>query len=203
MQKTMLALSASLALMLPAQAGFAQAGGKEPTTGERAKGIATQPLEDLNLHKEKIPDKLLTVQEDPYSLKGIRTCKQINGEIVELDAVLGPDVDADDSDGPKTVDRVIDVGGSLLGSIIPFRGVVREVTGANAERRRYQTAIYSGVTRRSYLKGMGKARGCKAPPRPVIVAQVKDDDKADKKDEGARDMKDSKPATDSKSQQKK
>lgn len=157
--------------MVPAAPALAQGGAPEPSTGERAKGVATQPLEDLNIHKDEIPPKLLSIQNDPYSLSGMRTCKQINAEIIELNGVLGADVDATEEARRKTADRIIAVGGGLVGGLIPFRGLVREVTGANAQQRRFEAAIYAGTTRRSYLKGTAKAKGCKPLP-PVTAAEV-------------------------------
>lgn len=157
--------------LLPAAPALAQGGAPEQNTGQRAKGIATQPLEDLNLHKDEIPPKLTSIQNDPYSLSGLRTCKQINTEIIELNGVLGADVDATEEARRKTSDRIVAVGGSLIGSLIPFRGLVREVTGANAQQRRFEAAIYAGTTRRSYLKGTAKAKGCKPLP-PVTAAEV-------------------------------
>lgn len=157
--------------LLPAAPVLAQGGAPEPDTGQRAKGIATQPLEDLNLQKDEIPPKLLSIQDNPYSLNGMKTCRQINAEIIELNGVLGADVDATEEARRKTADRILAVGGGLVGSLIPFRGLVREVTGANAQQRRFEAAIYAGTTRRSYLKGTAKAKGCKPLP-PVTAAEV-------------------------------
>jgi len=176
----------ALILTLPAMPALAQSGARDPTTGERAKGIATQPLEDLNIHKDTIPPKLIAIQDKPYALDGIRSCGQINAEIGELNAVLGADVDASDEARRKTVDRVLDVGGGIIAGLMPFRGIVREVTGANAQQRRFQSAIFAGVTRRSYLKGMGKAKGCKLLA-PVTVAQI--EGKADADDKAKADAK--------------
>lgn len=62
------------------------------------------------------------------------------------------------------------IGQSVVGSIIPFRGVLREVTGA-AERDRTLTAAYTaGMVRRSFLKGWGLGQGCEYPARPKALA---------------------------------
>ncbi len=37
---------------------------------------------------------------------------------------------------------------------------MRQVSGAEAERARWELAIYAGVARRSYLKGLLKGREC-------------------------------------------
>jgi hypothetical protein len=115
-----------------------------------------------------IPAKLAAIQADPYSLAGMGKCAAIAREIRELDAVLGPDANevVEKSLAEKreaTAGRMI---GSAGKSLIPFSGIVGEVTGANAERRRYAIAVQAGTARRGFLKGVGLSRGCKAPARP-------------------------------------
>src|SRR3546814_6804013 len=41
---------------------------------------------------KEVPEKPLAIQDDPYSLAGLRKCAAIIREVRELDAVLGPDV---------------------------------------------------------------------------------------------------------------
>lgn len=163
-----LAMAAGLVTMSSPHA-FAQPGSREPTTEERAEGVVTQPFEDLNIKQDEIPAKLIAIEADPYAADGMESCEKIAGEIAELDAVLGADVDAGDTAKRKTEDVMIDLGSGVISSLIPFRGVVREVTGANATQRRYQKAIYAGVTRRSFLKGLGKAKGCAPPAAPSLM----------------------------------
>lgn len=174
---TALRLAAAL-VALSAPPALAQTGGREPTTGERVEGAVTQPFEDLNIKQDEIPAKLIAIEAGPYAAGGMTTCENIAGEIAALDAVLGADVDAYDTAKRKTEDIMIDLGGGVISSLIPFRGVVREVTGANAAKRRYQQAVYAGVTRRSFLKGLGKAKGCEPPaapnPPPAAAAAGKD-----------------------------
>ena len=89
-------------------------------------------------------------------------------QVTELNEVLGPDVNetVDKDRAKKREETAGRVAGSLAGSVIPFRGLIGEVTGANAERRRYAAAVYAGTVRRGFLKGVGLQRGCKAPARP-------------------------------------
>lgn len=176
---TGLRLATAAALVaLSSPPALAQPGGREPTTSERAEGVVTQPFEDLNIKQDEIPAKLIAIEADPYAAEGMESCEKIAGEITALDAVLGADVDASGASGRKTADTMIDLGGGVISSLIPFRGVVREVTGANAAKRRYQQAVYAGVTRRSFLKGLGKAKGCEPPaapnPTPPAAAAGKD-----------------------------
>lgn len=154
------ALAASLVIAAPA---YAQAGSPENSTIKDTANKVTEPFDG-----KEAPAKLIAVQGDPYSLAGLRKCAAIQQEIVELDEVLGPDVneteeESRDKKRERTAGRVA---GSVAGSIIPFRSLIGEITGANAERRRYAEAVYAGTVRRGFLKGVGLERGCKAPARP-------------------------------------
>lgn len=136
-----------------------------------AKDVAMTPLSDLNLRKGEIPQLLLDAQENPYTLARMSRCPQIAAAVGELDAVLGEDIDVAQSNGHRTsAGRVAQ---SVAGSFIPFRGVIREISGANAQDRKVQAAIYAGTARRAFLKGVGQQRGCRYPARsatPQIIA---------------------------------
>ncbi|MEH6790733.1 hypothetical protein [Parasphingorhabdus sp.] len=142
---------------------LAQSGAKEDSTLESAGNRVTEPFDG-----KEVPDKLKEIQEDPYSLAGLRRCAAIIAEVEQLNEVLGPDVNevVDKSLAKKREQTAARVAGSAIGSIIPFGGIIGEVTGANAERRRYNEAIYAGTVRRGFLKGVGLQKGCRAPARP-------------------------------------
>lgn len=144
-------------------AALAQEGAKQDSTLEAAGNKVTEPFDG-----KEVPQKLLDIQDAPYSMSGLRGCAAIIKEVRELNAVLGPDVNetVDKSLAKKREETAGRVAGSAVGSIIPFGGLIGEVTGANAERRRYNTAVYAGTVRRGFLKGVGLQRGCKAPARP-------------------------------------
>ena len=148
--------------LLPA-AAFAQSGAQKNSTLESAGNKVTEPFDG-----KEVPQKLKDIQDDPYSLRGLRRCAAIIAEVQELNAVLGPDVNerVDKSLGKKREQTAARVAGSAIGSIIPFGSIIGEVTGANAERRRYNEAVYAGTVRRGFLKGVGLQKGCKAPARP-------------------------------------
>ena len=131
---------------------------------DHMENAVTQPARDLNLKKEEIPARLLEIQKDPYDLDGLTGCRAITSEIASLRPLLGPDVNEDLhlSRAEKRERGVSRVAGGLLGGLIPFRGVLREVTGANAAEQRYQQALAAGFTRRSFLKGIAYSQGCKA-----------------------------------------
>lgn len=154
---------AALGALLAANPIHAQQGAPQDSTLKSTADTVTEPFDG-----KEVPDKLKAIQADPYSLAGLRKCTAIQAEIVELDAVLGPDVNeaVDKSRAKKREETAGRVAGSVAGSVIPFRGLIGEVTGANAERRRYAEAVYAGTVRRGFLKGVGLERGCKAPARP-------------------------------------
>jgi hypothetical protein len=136
-----------------------------------AKDVALTPLSDLGLRKGEIPQLLIDAQVAPYDLSGMRGCAQIAAAIGELDALLGDDLDVAIAKGQSI--QAGRVAQSVVGSFIPFRGVIRELSGANAQERRVQAAIYAGTARRSFLKGVGQQRGCRYPARsatPGIIA---------------------------------
>ena len=57
---------------------------------------------------------------------------------------------------------VAKIGGTaVVNSLIPFRGVVREISGAAAADRRLQAATDAGIARRGFLRGVYQTRGCK------------------------------------------
>lgn len=129
--------------------------------------VATTPVTDLNLKKDEIPALLLAAQERPYTLSGLSRCPQIAAAVSELNAVLGDDIDLpQDSKRRVSTGRVAQ---SVVGSLIPFRGVIREISGANQQERMFQAAIQAGFARRSFLKGYGTARGCRYPARSATL----------------------------------
>lgn len=132
--------------------------------------IVTTPMSDLNIRKGEIPQILIDAQDAPYSLRGMKRCNQIAAEVTRLDSVLGDDIDIAQSRG-----RRISAGKmaqSVVGSFIPFRGIIREISGANEQERRVQTAIYAGSVRRSFLKGIGQQRDCPWPARSATLAML-------------------------------
>lgn len=134
-------------------------------------GAATTPLRDLGVMKVEIPQVLLDALEDPYA-RPPRTakCPQLIALIRPLNDVLGPDIDTipseDEGLTAKGKSTALGVAGDLAGGAIPFRGVVRKLSGAESHDRQVSAAIIAGHTRRAYLKGLGEARGCGPPATP-------------------------------------
>ncbi|GAB5488483.1 MAG: hypothetical protein Pars2KO_20530 [Parasphingorhabdus sp.] len=129
-----------------------------------AEKAVVQPAKDVNLHKDKIPARLLEIQRAPYDLTNLDGCRAITSEIASLRPLLGPDVNEDPklTKAEKRERSVSRIAGGFLGGFIPFRGVLREVTGANAQRRKYRAAYAAGFARRSFLKGVAVSQNCEA-----------------------------------------
>lgn len=168
---------AALTLALLSIAPCVQAAPPEtPRTTEKMVGdVVTQPLADVNLKRREIPPVLAAIGDDPYSLTGIRRCRDVIAAVRALDEVLGPDFDAaaEESKGDKRRKTVGNLAGGVINSLIPFRFLVREISGANRTDEAYRAALYAGVVRRGFLKGIGKQRRCKSPgsplPRPPLL----------------------------------
>ena len=148
------------------------------TTGqaerENLKGAMAAPLRDLNMLRTKIPPVLLEALADPYYRPpGKLTCGEIAAMLEPLNNALGADLD-EPSQGE---DDLVDKGrGTMLGvvagatsSVIPFRGWVRKLSGAERHDSFVQAAITAGAVRRGYLKGLGESHGCMPPATPSHV----------------------------------
>ena len=139
---------------------------------------ATTPLSDLNLVRGTIPAVLVAAQKQPYFSPANQSCESLRTEVRGLDEVLGPDLDAPASPtNPSLIERGSkEVGNAAAGAlksaaegIVPFRGWVRKLSGAERYSRDVAAAIAAGTVRRAYLKGLGNARSCPmvvAPPAP-------------------------------------
>lgn len=144
----------------------------KPLTNDEpdAVDVAKTPVTDLNINKREIPAILLQAQARPYSVTGLGRCSSLTGEVAALDDVLGPDLDLPEEERARiSPGRVAK---TVVGSFIPFRGLIREVSGANDHDRRVRAAIQAGLARRGFLKGVGQAKGCAYPARPAGYRDV-------------------------------
>jgi hypothetical protein len=169
---TLIALGAVIAAAAPAAAQTVV----DPDN-IRAEDVMLSPLSDVNVRKKAVPPVLVAALADPYDLKGLKTCAGFVTAIDGLDAALGDDIDVafDKSNREKMGNGAGAIAKSLIGSFIPFRGVLREVSGANAQQRAWDRALYAGSVRRAFLKGMGQSKGCAypaAPANPQVLAML-------------------------------
>lgn len=124
-------------------------------------GAVSQPLRDLSLIRKAVPEVLARAVADPYATSTPVDCGALTREIGDLDAVLGPDLKAGGKDkGGDAFDMVSGALGSAID--LPFRGVVRKVSGAEKHDRDAARAVLAGMVRRGFLKGQALTAGC--PP---------------------------------------
>lgn len=129
----------------------------------RLTDAATSPLSDLNLIRTKIPPVLLDARKHPYAIPPAATCEDLTARVQELDAVLGPDFDAPPSGHDPTLaeqgtneakNAAIGALRSTSESIVPFRGWVRRLSGAERHSRNVAAAVVAGTVRRAFIKGL-------------------------------------------------
>lgn len=143
----------------PATSGAAEAGAIDQAF--------TQPLRDLSLMRVDPSPALMSARAAPYATPEPATCAGLAHRIAELDMVLGQDVD-----NPESLNSLNNMAGALVGGAIrdavglPFRGVVRRLSGAETRDRDLRAYVLAGIVRRAYLKGVAQAHGC-SPQAPA------------------------------------
>jgi len=126
---------------------------------------ATTPLSDLNLVNAPIPEVLAAAQKAPYAVPADSGCPALAAAVRSLDEVLGPDLDAPATEAnPSLIERGGDAAASALQSaaagVVPFRGWVRKLSGAERYSKQVAAAIAAGTVRRGFLKGIARAKQC-------------------------------------------
>jgi hypothetical protein len=144
------------------------AAGSADRTGAAVGQAATTPLSDLNVVRAEIPPVLVAAQKAPYAVPGDKSCAAIGAEVQALDAALGADLDTPATHAnPSLIERsASDALRRTAEGVIPFRGWVRKLSGAERYSREVAAAIAAGTIRRAYLKGLGGNAGCDAPAAP-------------------------------------
>jgi hypothetical protein len=144
---------------------------KEDSTLKKAGEIASQPARDVGINKAKVPEVLARAVEQPYAPPGGKGCKGIIASISELNEVLGADFGSNAKANENKFGKLAAAGGeAVVNSLIPFRGLVREVSGAAPADRRVDAAVNAGLARRGYLRGLAVSRGCKLPTNGTQIA---------------------------------
>jgi len=143
----------------PGEAPKSDRVGDTVKTGGR---IVAQPAHDVGLAKTKIPPVLEAARDDPYDMSGLRGCAQINSARRDLNDALGPDFDLKPNKKENRAGKLAEAGGkTVVNALIPFRGLVREISGAAPEQRRLNEAIDAGYARRGFLRGLAISRKCR------------------------------------------
>jgi hypothetical protein len=136
---------------------------------------ATTPLSDLNVVRADIPPALKAAAAAPYAMPADASCTGIATGIRELDEVLGPDLDAPPGKGNTgLLERGEDAATGALQrtaeGVMPFRGWVRKLSGAERYARHVSVAITAGGVRRGFLRGLSVAKACVAAPAKAASA---------------------------------
>ena len=122
--------------------------------------IASQPGKDVGAVKTNIPPVLQAARDNPYAISGLN-CAGIAKAITALNGALGPDFVSGPAKKENRGGKIAEAGGqSIVNSLIPFRGLVREATGAAPAQRRLNAAVDDGYARRGFLRGVHLARKC-------------------------------------------
>jgi hypothetical protein len=121
-------------------------------------GAVQQPFKDLNIVRDQTPKVLVDAAKAPYVETQPLDCDAVHAELTQLNKELGPDFDAAEG---KDNDLLAGALRSAMG--LPFRGVVRKLTGAEKRDRQREHAILAGIARRGFLKGVDR-KSCSAPP---------------------------------------
>ncbi len=153
-----LILAAALAASLAGAAAAAEPA-KPGAVGE----AVTQPLRDLSLMRQDPAAVLMAARAAPYATPEPATCAALAPRIAELDLALGHDLD-----DPSAMTSLDSMAGALVAGAIrdavglPFRGVVRRLSGAEARDRELRAYVLAGIVRRAFLKGVAQAHDCPA-----------------------------------------
>lgn len=169
-------IAAGCAAALIAAPAAALAEGPSVRTSDEAsesglQGVLTAPLRDVNLMRDKVPKALKTAKAAPYVEPQDATCAELAEMIAPLDAALGPDVgDGVEAEKNGVGALVFGAMADVTRDVIPFRGVVRRITGASKHDEKVREARQAGHLRRAYLKGFASAKGCYGPPEQQVAA---------------------------------
>lgn len=119
----------------------------------------SQPLRDLSVIQPEAPAELARAAADPY--RPSPDCAANAKEQGRLTELLGPDVGRETAkDDPAEM-----AGDMMADAALPFRGVIRWVSGAERRDQAMAATVLGAMVRRGFLKGEASARGCPAVAR--------------------------------------
>lgn len=127
---------------------------------------ASSPLRDVNLIREPIPGQL-TALNQPYGYSNRNGCQAWAEEIDQLQSAIDANggrrvgFRRDNDTAVGRTGNLRDVGvKSATSRLIPFRGVVRQVSGAAKHEKVAINASEQARYRIGYLVGLGRAYRC-------------------------------------------
>lgn len=134
---------------------------------------ATVPLQDLHLVHAEIPAALREAQKQPYAIPADTGCAALLTQVRDLDEVLGPDLDATETDAnPSLIERgtkeakkaAVKALRHTTEDVVPYRAWVRKLSGAERYSKKVAAAIAAGTIRRAFLKGLIASQTCQDLP---------------------------------------
>ena len=139
---------------------------------------AASPLKDVNLIREKAPEEFKKIK-NPYVVDLEMSCEEIAAEVTRLNELLGRDWDIPPPDKKGMSERAadgastafLDTVASTASGFIPYRGIVRTVSGANSHATKVRKAYERGSHRRTFLKGIGLVKECPYPASPLPIPE--------------------------------
>lgn len=144
-------------------AACATTGDKPAGNGSgRVEGAMTRPLTDLGIMRTTIPEALQSAVIAPYAVADPTSCPALSAEIARLNDVLGPDLDAEQAKAEGMASEML-FGAFQSALDLPYRGVLRRLTGAEKRDRARTAAVLAGMVRRAWLKGLAHNAGCAVP----------------------------------------
>lgn len=173
--------AAHMPIALLCAAALLLAPGCKSTTagGDRGEGglvhAAATPLRDVGLLRPDVPDALKDLRY-PYALTDpTGDCGTVAVAIDALDALLGDEnyqPSAQEGLGTRARAQAADYATSSVADaaadMLPYRGWVRRLSGANRAERKSAAAYAMGEQRRTFLRGYAAGLGCAidlpAPP---------------------------------------
>lgn len=163
MTTTALMLQAAILISLFGATGCASM----PATEAEPNPVTTaveQPFRDLNVIRRDSPPAVAKAAMAPYALPVGEDCEHLALTIAALNKELGPDLDVAQGKHPTIADDLL---GDTVGSALhlPFRGILRSVTGAAQHDRLLAAAVMAGIARRAFLRGIAAERGCDLQPK--------------------------------------
>lgn len=125
------------------------------------RGAVEEPLRDLSVLREAPPALLADAAAAPFRLSADVDCGALMEEIAALDGVLGPDIDVARDEEDESFSATELLTGAVSGVwSLPYRSIVRRISGANRRERELRHAILAGMVRRGFLKGAAARAGC-------------------------------------------
>lgn len=125
----------------------------------------------LGLTGPQVPDVLKAVAADPYKPPAAPACETIPAEILALDQVLGPDLgDPQQARKSYMVSYAERMAGGAIRGLVPYRGAIRFLTGADHKDHELMDAARAGYARRGFLRGLEAHLDC--APAKAVVAEI-------------------------------